>query len=222
MERDTFWEATRYFVAGVRAGEDGEHIHIRLRAKEESGKMTRLFSLRVEEYAALPRRPAVGAWLSCEAARAIADAADASAAYGRGLSILGYGANSARRLEQKLTSKGYDKEVAARAVRALSDRGYLQEARDACRMARQILRRGRGMRRILQELRAKGYGDAALEAVREELAAEDFVALCAQVAQKKCRTMPADREQREKLAAYLLRCGFDAAQIRAAMQNAWR
>jgi SOS response regulatory protein OraA/RecX len=34
--------------------------------------------------------------------------------------------------------------------------------------------------------------------------------------------MPADREQREKLVAYLLRCGFDAAQIRVAMQNAWR
>ena len=74
----------------------------------------------------------------------------------------------------------------------------------------------------MQELRAKGYSDAALDAVREDLASEDFVALCVQVAQKKSCTVPADRAQREKLAAYLLRCGFDTAQIRAAMQAAWR
>ncbi len=212
-----------YRVLSVRASEDGDRIYIRLEMPApDGGRSHRVsVSVRPEEYAALPFSFKAEMPLDEEEAMALLAAADASAAYGRGLSILGYGANSAKTLERKLTQKGFDREVAARAVGVLTERGYLQEERDACRMAGQLLRRGRGRRRILQELRARGYGDAALQAVREELNGEDFAALCTDVLRKKSPRPPADRTEKQKLAAYLARCGFEGEDIRAAFVRAW-
>ena len=206
-------------VVALRASTDGDRVMIRVKGMLDGKAVFKTFSLRVEEYAALGFALRDRTPLTAEMLERLEAAARASGAYSRGLHILGYGANSARTLEKKLTEKGFSHEVAQRAVGALSERGYLQEERDACRAAGQIFRRGRGMRRIMQELRAKGYGDEALQAARESLANEDFVTLCVQVAQKKCRVLPAERAEREKLAAYLLRCGFENAQIRAAFDR---
>lgn len=206
-------------VVALRASADGDRVMVRVKGMLDGKTVFKTFSLRVEEYAALGFALRDRTALTGEMLESLDAAARASGAYSRGLHILGYGANSARTLQKKLTEKGFSSEVAQRAVGALSERGYLQEERDACRAAGQILRRGRGMRRIMQELRAKGYGDEALQAARESLADEDFVALCTQVARKKCRILPKERAEREKLAAYLLRCGFENAQIRAAFER---
>ena len=211
-----------YEVTSLRASEDGERVFVRVRERgAPGGKGGKTFSLRVEEYAALPLEVRRGMMLSVEDVERLEAAAQSSGAYGRGLNILGYGANSAKTLQRKLVQKGYDADAAQRAVDTLSERGYLQEERDAVRMAQQIMRRGRGMRRILQELRAKGYGERALAAAREALAEEDFVQLCCRVARGKMRCRPSDRAESEKLAAYLMRCGFGSTEIREALRTAW-
>lgn len=211
-----------YEVVALRASEDGDRVFVRVREHgAPKGRGSKTFSLRVEEYAALPFEVRQGAMLSAEDVEYLESAALASGAYGRGLNILGYGANSAKTLQRKLVQKGYDADAAQRAVQTLSERGYLQEERDAVRAAQQMVRRGRGMRRILQELRAKGYGDQALSAVRDALSDQDFVELCAQVARGKMRYRPTDRVEFEKLAAYLMRCGFSSVEIREALRVAW-
>ena len=215
-------EQLQYEVISLRAAEDGDRVFLRVKAMGLPGeRSSKTYALRVEEYAVLPFQVRRGMMLSTEQVGALEAAAQSSGAYGRGLNILGYGANSAKTLQRKLVQKGYDADAAQRAVDTLSERGYLQEERDAVRMAGQILRRGRGLRRILQELRAKGYGDAALRAVSEAFGEEDFVALCADVARKKVRCRPTEREEMQKLAAYLQRCGFESADIRQAMRLAW-
>ena len=90
------------------------------------------------------------------------------------------------------------------------------------RMAQQIMRRGRGLQRILQELRVKGYGERALAAVKEAMAQEDFGALCIRVARKKSPFPPEDMKQRQKLAAYLMRSGFGSEEVREALRSAWK
>ena len=159
-----------YIVCSVRAAQGGEHVTVRLKADGADGRTTPCsLVLRVEEYAALSFRALPGGRLTTEQYDELARAAQASDAYNRGLCVLGYGANSARTLHRKLTQKGYEQEAATRAVETLRERGYLCEERDAMRAAYAIMRRGRGARRILQELRVKGYGDEALRVVAQAL-----------------------------------------------------
>ena len=211
-----------YEVVALRASEDGDRVFVRVRELgAPKGRGSKTFSLRVEEYAALPFEAKQGMRLSVDDLAHLESAAASSDAYGRGLNILGYGANSAKSLQRKLVQKGYDADAVRRAVDTLSERGYLQEERDAVRAAQQMVRRGRGMRRVLQELRAKGYGEQALAAVRDAISDEDFVELCAQAARGKMRYRPTDRAEYEKLAAYLMRCGFSSTEIREALRMAW-
>lgn len=204
-------------IVDVRFAEDGAMVYLRLRP-HGGGRGVQL-RLRVEEYAALPFTPSKGKILADEELERLYAAEQASTAYQRGANILGYGANSSRSLQKKLVQKGYSAKVAARAAEELSARGYLCEKRDACQMARRMMQRGRGLRRILQDLRARGYGEEALAAVRDELAEEDFTALCCLAAQKKCRELPTERQERQKLMNYLLRCGFESSDARAALRS---
>jgi SOS response regulatory protein OraA/RecX len=212
-------EEKRCAVVSLRPTDDGARVCVRVKfaADDAQGKTVRTFVLRVEDYADLNFRPTVGGELNSDQLATLSAAAEASEAYCRGVRLLGYGANSAVTLERKLQRKGYDAEVAQRAVEALSARGYLREERDACRLAQAMVRRGRGLRRVLQELRARGYGESALAAVRESLQQEDFAQHCLRVLRAKTASLPADRQERQKLIAYLLRCGFASDQIRQAM-----
>lgn len=212
LDENEIWQ-----IVSLHPGTDGACIYLRLRA-EQSNRSGQL-CLRVEEYAALPFKLAKGKVLTAEEMTQLREAARASTAYQRGVNILGYGANSADTLQKKLKQKGYEADVAARVVETLSLRGYLCEERDACRLARQIMRRGRGLRRILQELRARGYGDEVLASVREDLREENFEELCCCVARKKYHILPSDRQERQKLMDYLRRCGFSAPDIRYALEK---
>lgn len=226
-------EKTEYRIVSLHASADSEYVVIRVRAQRASQvsencrqhdeitrkNETKTYILRVEEYAALHEKFCVNDFLSDQQTERLDAAAQASRAYNRGLNILGYGANSSRMLQKKLTEKGFSPDVAQRTADVLASRGYLKEERDAWRVAQQCLRRGRGLRRVLQELRAKGYGEEALSAVREQLSDYDFTSLCTAVAKKKCPFFPAERAEREKLTAYLLRCGFDSTQIREAFRR---
>ena len=204
-------------IVSLHPSEDGACLYLRIRC--DATRAGEQLCLRVEEYAALPFKPCKDRPLTDEELTQLRDAAQASTAYRRGVNILGYGANSSRTLQKKLQQKGYDADVAARAVDALSARGYLCEERDACCLARQIMRRGRGMRRILQELRARGYGEKAIKAAEKELADEDFCELCYLVASKKNAQLPTDRVGKQKLLNFLVRNGFEMVDIRAAIRK---
>ncbi len=139
------------------------------------------------------------------------------AAYRRGTSILGYGANSERALARKLIQKGFDKESAQAAAAALKSEGCINEERDAEREAEACLRKCWGERRILAKLYEKGYSDEAVSAVRSMLDEVDFPELCAELIKKRYRPFPADKKEREKAVASLMRYGYTLSQIRQAL-----
>ncbi len=136
-----------------------------------------------------------------------------------GMRALSAGDVSGANLTWRLSHKGIPRAVAREAVRDLAQKGYLDEERGALRETEKGLAKLWGERRILAELRAKGYGDAALSAARERLSCEDGVARCRQLLQKRRMVAPADdRRAADKLIAALMRYGYTAAQIRTALQ----
>lgn len=151
----------------------------------------------------------------------IEQAATLSAAWQRALSILAYGANSARSLSLKLRQRGFDAEVTERAVELVRAQGYLHEDDDALREAERSLAKGWGLRRIGQHLRQRGYATEAVDAALEALSDEDFYKRCCCAARKYHRAPPEDAKQKQKIVAYLLRYGYDMSEIRHALDSAW-
>ena len=148
-------------------------------------------------------------------------ASSLSAAYGRALSILAYGANSAYALTLKLRQRGFDAEMADATVALLRERGYLREQKDARREAERCLSKGWGQKRIELYLRQRGYQNEDIRCALEELGEIDEVARCAQVAARKSATPPADAKEKQKLIAYLIRQGYSMSVIRTAFDEAW-
>ena len=135
-----------------------------------------------------------------------------------GMRVLSGADASAAQLRHKLRTKGFSEELAAKVSALLEARGYVNEERGALFECEKELRRLRGDRRILAELRAKGYGDKALAAVRERLAEEDGAARCRALLRKKRITVPGDPKELNKLIAALVRYGYTSSEIRRALQ----
>ena len=140
------------------------------------------------------------------------------AALDTGLRSLSSGGGSRVQLTQKLRARGVDKTVAGEAADELSARGYLQERENALAAAARDLRKLWGDRRILADLRAKGYGDEALGAVREHLAEQDGVARCVALLQKR-RIRTVDAACADKLISSLMRYGYTQREIREALHR---
>ena len=144
-----------------------------------------------------------------------------SAAWQRALSILAYGSNSAQALLLKLRQRGFDEQTAREAIEMVRKQGYLKEEQDAAREARRCVSKGWGKKRIEQYLRQRGYGAASAEEAVRTLDDVDFDSLCLRVLQKHIPSPPTDAKSRQKAVAYLLRYGYDMAQIRSALEEAW-
>ncbi len=136
------------------------------------------------------------------------------AALQMGLRSLSAGGGSRLQLRQKLCGKGVTRDVAEEAVSALCEKGYLDERESALAAAESDLRKLWGDRRILADLRAKGYGEEALLAVHARLREQDGAARCARLLQKR----RFDMENPEKLIAALMRYGYTRTEIRAALR----
>lgn len=134
----------------------------------------------------------------------------------------------ARRTRGDLAQRLRDKGFAATAIEPVLDRLAEVGLVDDTEYARAYLagrwgRRPAGLRRLQQELRAKGVGDEAFEAARATLeqrgqAGDDQAAaskLVAQAARRYAALEPRVRQQR--LYALLTRRGFDREVIRAAL-----
>ena len=136
----------------------------------------------------------------------------------RGLALLGYGDQSARKLTYKLTSKGIDRETAARAVAYLTEKGYVRESGTATLRAQQDARKLWGPRRIREDLQAQGFTPDAVDEALEALSETDWVENCVAAIRKKQGDVPADRAARQKFIAAVMRLGYDADTVREAMR----
>ena len=203
-------------VLSVTPAGEGETVNVVLAMPADAGGKPQRFSfhLLVEQYAALGVQAGT---VSEEQAHALLDAGRLCGAIRRGIAMLGYADQSARRLAYKLTAKGVDRETAAAAVAYLAAKGYIHEDSTAALRAEQGLRKGWGERRIREDLCAHGFSREAVEEAMESLSDVDWAEACAAVLRKRYGEIPAERSQRQKLIAAMMRLGFEAEDIRTAM-----
>ena len=216
-----------YAVLSVRPEGEGACVTVILRTPtaeegERPGRHSVRHSVRqtlhllVEQYAELGVQ--VGEITRMQAF-ALREAGALCAAIRRGLSILSCGDQSARRLAYKLTVKGVDREVAEKAAAYLVDKGYIREENTARRRAEQSLRKLYGPRRIREDLRSLGFSPEAVEETMESLAAVDFCENCQKAMAKKYGEIPADRGERQRIIAAVMRLGYDMDTVREAMRR---
>lgn len=140
-------------------------------------------------------------------------------AVGIGMRSLGAGLESRARLLQKLRVRGVAPEVARAAAEELARRGFLDEIGGAVREAERGMAKYWGDRRILADIRAKGYPPAACRAAQKHLAGEDRVARLAALLRRRHIARPREEREAAKLFAALSRYGYSAEDIRRALET---
>ena len=208
-------------VLSVSPAGEGETVTVVLAMPDPEGKKAQRvsFCLLVEQYAELEVK--VGP-VTYEKAEELLDAGRLCGAIRRGIVLLGYGDQSARRLAYKLTAKGVDRDTAARATAYLTEKGYIREDDTATLRAEQDLRKGWGERRIREDLIAHGFTHEAVEEAMEELTNTDWVETCAAAMRKKYGKIPEDKGERQKMLAAMMRLGYDTDTVKAAARNILR
>lgn len=153
----------------------------------------------------------------------IAHEAAALKTYDRALNMLAFRGRASRELARSLERKGEPKELVARAIERLTEQGLVDDAAFAESFTRaKVLGAQQSRRRVQQDLARKGVArevtDAAIATVFEEEQV-DQREIVEQAARKKLVSLrkldPVVR--RRRLYAFLARRGYDADDIRSAM-----
>ena len=209
---------TSYTVLSVTPSGEGETVAVVMALLNlTGGKPQRVsFHLLVEQYAELGVKAGE---ISPETADVILDAGRLCGAIRRGLTMLDYGDQSARRLASKLAAKGVDKEIASRAVAYLVERGYIREESTATLRARQGVGKGWGERRVQEDLFAHGFTREAVEEAMAQLFDVDWEENCATAIRKKYREIPTERRELQKLVAAMMRLGYDGDTVKSALRK---
>jgi len=148
--------------------------------------------------------------------------------YLAGLRILQYRFNSEGELRRKLRAKKYEKDEIDATVERLRREKWLDDERFAGAFVRSRVNKRIGPVRIRKELQAAGVDSSAAEkAVEENLDAEREEESLRELYQKRARILTrrhgadylATGEGRNKLAAYLLKQGYDAALVYQALKE---
>ncbi|MCB1746746.1 MAG: regulatory protein RecX [Gammaproteobacteria bacterium] len=126
--------------------------------------------------------------------------------------------HSRRELERKLGARGLDAAAVGSALDALGAAGLQDDGRFAAAYARQRAERGYGPRRIRLELRERGIEATAIEAAFGEVE-RDFATLAREVQRRKFGHVPRSLAERAKQTRFLEYRGFEAAQIRHALEH---
>ena len=151
-----------------------------------------------------------------------------SPCYIAALRILKFRFNSEVELRRKLKFKQFDKETIDATMIRLRDEKWLDDGRFAGAFTRTKANKSIGKKRILRELQAAGIdretaADAVAGNVDPEREAEALRTLCERKARMLVRRHGPEylgtAEGRNKLAAYLLKQGYDAALIFAAIKE---
>lgn len=142
------------------------------------------------------------------------------AARRRAMYILSYGGCSESRLAQKLRAKGIEAAIAKSVASELAEEGYLNEQGDAQREAERNAAKLWGERRIVADLRAKGYASDAIRDAMDALCEQiDFSELCACRIKRFFGEISEDPAERKRQIASLERAGFSFSQIREATRR---
>lgn len=147
--------------------------------------------------------------------------AEKTAALREAARILTNGDKSAREIRFKLKNKGFSDESAEHAVAFLEGKGYLDEEKACARLAESLVRsKHYGRRRVVEYLRSHGYSAEASKNASEAIPEEDYSeALRYQMEKVLRRKDRNSREDRQKIIAAMMRQGFSAGEVIAAMKE---
>ena len=194
----------------IREADKGARVLLTVQTPQGEQKTLRLYTAR------LPFTPKTGA-ISEGKLEQLEHEARVSDALTIAMRSLATGNKSKLHLLAKLTHRGVEREDAAAAVRELTSRGLLDESANALREAERGIAKLWGNRRILADLRAKGYSEETLRPVRARLADEDAVARCARFLRRK-RLESRSPDEIGKAELTVLRYGYSRDEFTAALQ----
>ena len=135
----------------------------------------------------------------------------------RALKALARREHSRQELQAKLLPHADDAEDVGRLLDDFEKRGWLSEARFVEQLST-VRRRKFGAVRILDELRAKGVSESALETARASLKDSEIEAARA-VWKKKFGSLPASLEERAKQSRFLASRGFSAEVVHKVLRG---
>ena len=148
---------------------------------------------------------------------------DLERCYVSGLRILKYRFNSTAELRRKLRAKGFDAETINATVLRLANEKWLNDERFAATYVRSRVLKSKGRLRIRRELINAGVDDeTAVRAVGENVDREDERVRAVRVAEKRLPILVRRYglvAARNKLTAYLLKQGYDAALVREILKE---
>lgn len=138
--------------------------------------------------------------------------------YASGVRILKYRFNSTAELRRKLRAKGFDATTIHAAVDRLTNEKWLDDERFAAAYVRSRVQKSKGRLRIRRELTRAGVDDEIVaRAVGENVDKEDEHERAVAAARKRLPILirrHGEQAARNKLTAYLLQQGYDAALVR--------
>jgi len=140
----------------------------------------------------------------------------------RALGLLVRREHSQRELQRKLVARGVEKDEATNAVAKLRDAGWQDDVRFACSLARSRATGGYGPLRIRAELGTHGLGAETVAAAFDALAEageDDWPRLAADLVRRRFGAVAGDVGKARKAADFLIRRGFDADSVRAAVRG---
>ena len=140
-------------------------------------------------------------------------------AYRKALYLLSFGSQSARALQRKLVTRGYEPEIVFLAIERLERNHLLCEESSAIREAEKCVEKLWGESRIRSHLASKGYGGEEIK--KAFLALEDngvdFTLNCSRLIEKRYLPLPKDKRELQKIIAALTRYGYSISQIKASI-----
>ena len=143
---------------------------------------------------------------------------DLERCYVSGLRILKYRFNSTAELRRKLRAKGFDAETINATVMRLANEKWLDDERFAAAYVRTRVLKSKGRLRIRRELMSAGVDDETIaRVVGENVDADEERQRAAAAALKRLPILVnryGAQAARNKLTAYLLKQGYDAALVR--------
>lgn len=130
--------------------------------------------------------------------------------------LLSYGANTVYTLTQKLTRRGFSREIALEAAERMQQMGMINEEAYLRREFEKCLQKLWGSKRIYAHMWERGFAKDTIERLPMLLETVDFVENCAKLMQKHYASVPTDRDERRRLVASLSRYGYSLDEIRGA------
>jgi regulatory protein len=122
-------------------------------------------------------------------------------------------------LVRKLTTAGFDTDIAMTEIDRLTEEGLQSDARFAGSFVQSRINQGKGPMRIREELKEKELGGADIDQALDE-SGQDWFALAREVRVRKFGSdLPTDFPEKARQMRFLQYRGFDSDQVQAAVSS---